>query len=284
MLDSIYQETLSRMAKLSDRVRFVVPDRVVGMSGGHFSSRALGSSVDFYDHRVYQPGDDPRHLNWNAYARTDVPMMKTFVEEVVPRVDLILDLSPSMFSPDSKLIRMFEWIGFIANSFLKQGVKVKCFDLFGALPAGPMEFFEPTLRGESTVERGLGTKLLPLRPHSIRICLSDLLFDEAPQRLIQMLRYQAGAVLILCPYLESEVHPAWDGNYRFIDSESREAEERRITPEVLKIYREAYERHFNAWLEQSSISTIDLWRIPAEGDFLSLLQSHPMAQRWIQQA
>ncbi|MFN9663179.1 MAG: DUF58 domain-containing protein, partial [Akkermansiaceae bacterium] len=26
--------------------------------------------MDFQDHRSYSPGDDPRHINWQAYART----------------------------------------------------------------------------------------------------------------------------------------------------------------------------------------------------------------------
>ena len=37
---------------------------------GSVLGQGTGSSIDFQDQRQYMPGDDPRHINWQAYART----------------------------------------------------------------------------------------------------------------------------------------------------------------------------------------------------------------------
>src|SRR5205085_2991332 len=67
----------------------------LGMVGGTLSQRS-GSSLEFRDHRAYEPGDDLRHIDWSAYARTDQLTIKLFREEVTPVLDLVLDSSRSM--------------------------------------------------------------------------------------------------------------------------------------------------------------------------------------------
>ena len=48
----------------------------------------MGSALYFQDHRAYSPGDDPRHINWQAYARTGQYTMKLYREEFRPVVHL----------------------------------------------------------------------------------------------------------------------------------------------------------------------------------------------------
>src|SRR5881275_782016 len=67
----------------------------VGMVGSTLGHRA-GSSLEFKDHRVYEPGDDLRHIDWNAFARTNQLTIKLFREEVTPHIDVVLDASRSM--------------------------------------------------------------------------------------------------------------------------------------------------------------------------------------------
>ena len=75
---------------------------------GEFMGSGTGSSLDFHDHRVYLPGDDPRQINWQAYARTGTYSMKLYREEVRPLVDMVLDVSASMFAFPSKEQRALE--------------------------------------------------------------------------------------------------------------------------------------------------------------------------------
>src|SRR6185312_362794 len=67
----------------------------VGVAGAALGQRA-GSSLEFRDHREYQPGDDLRHIDWNAFARSDQLSVKVFREEITPHLDVVLDASRSM--------------------------------------------------------------------------------------------------------------------------------------------------------------------------------------------
>src|SRR5262245_30227334 len=55
-----------------------------------------GASLEFRDHRDYQPGDDLRRIDWNAFARSDRLTVKLYREEISPHLDVILDGSRSM--------------------------------------------------------------------------------------------------------------------------------------------------------------------------------------------
>ena len=58
--------------------------------------RLAGESMEFMDHREYQPGDDLRRLDWSAYARSDKMIVKLFRQEVCPHLDLVVDGSRSI--------------------------------------------------------------------------------------------------------------------------------------------------------------------------------------------
>src|SRR2546428_1399021 len=58
--------------------------------------RQAGASLEFRDHRDYQPGDDLRRIDWNAFARSDRLTIKLYREEISPHLDIVLDGSRSM--------------------------------------------------------------------------------------------------------------------------------------------------------------------------------------------
>ena len=60
------------------RWRLAVP-APIGLAGDALGKRA-GSSLEFQEHREYQPGDDLRHLDWAAYGRSDRLVVKRFRE------------------------------------------------------------------------------------------------------------------------------------------------------------------------------------------------------------
>ncbi|MBL8115161.1 MAG: DUF58 domain-containing protein, partial [Acidobacteria bacterium] len=63
---------------------------------GPVASRRAGSSLEFHDHRDYEPGDDLRFVDWQAFARSERLVVKRHREEVAPHVDLLVDGSRSM--------------------------------------------------------------------------------------------------------------------------------------------------------------------------------------------
>ena len=58
--------------------------------------RARGFGLEFHDFRHYQPGDDPRYIDWTVEARLRQTVVKQFRAEGHLRVHLLLDTSRSM--------------------------------------------------------------------------------------------------------------------------------------------------------------------------------------------
>ena len=51
---------------------------------GHWGERRSthrGEGIEFTDYRDYSPGDDPRSVDWNLYARLDRPYVRLYEEE-----------------------------------------------------------------------------------------------------------------------------------------------------------------------------------------------------------
>ena len=65
------------------------------MQGLHRSPRK-GFSVEFAEHRPYQPGDDLRYMDWKVLARSERWMMKLNNEDTNLRATIVLDVSKSM--------------------------------------------------------------------------------------------------------------------------------------------------------------------------------------------
>lgn len=64
-------------------------------SGGHLS-RFRGRGMEFDEARIYQPGDDPRNMDWRVTARAGRPHVKLFREERERPLWLLVDQGPSM--------------------------------------------------------------------------------------------------------------------------------------------------------------------------------------------
>lgn len=67
-----------------------------GLTAGLHRSPRRGFATEFSEHRAYTPGDDPRHLDWRAFARSDRLLIKQHQDESHLRSMLLLDGSRSM--------------------------------------------------------------------------------------------------------------------------------------------------------------------------------------------
>ncbi len=77
-------------------LRFVPQRRRPGVTTGERRSPRRGRSLEFADYRDYTPGDDPRRVDWNVYARLERPYIKLYEDEEDLTVHVLLDSSPSM--------------------------------------------------------------------------------------------------------------------------------------------------------------------------------------------
>jgi len=277
------QETLknchAHALQLAGRLRLPLRSRVWKGQSGEFTGGGTGSSLDFQDHRAYSPGDDPRHINWQAYARTGSYTMKLFREEVRPVVDLILDASESMFFTQAKAARSAELFYLIAESAQAVGASLTIHAVRGEafLPLDPASIrnhrWLDTSRAMPAADPAKPPDLsrLPMRSNAIRIFLSDLLFSGDPVPILRHLNQRHGSIVIFSPYLQEEANPAWSGNYEFIDPERKTHHPHRIEPATLRRYLDAYTQHFEMWKQQSRRHRAAFARIPAEGDLATAL-------------
>jgi uncharacterized protein (DUF58 family) len=70
--------------------------RSPALHAGHNASRWRGRGVDFRESRIYQPGDEIRHMDWRVTARSGKPHTKVFEEEREQGLLLAMDLNPGM--------------------------------------------------------------------------------------------------------------------------------------------------------------------------------------------
>lgn len=88
------------MATAPDRLLRRLEWRVVrhldGRLQGAYRTTHRGSGVDITSLRAYAEGDDARHIDWNATARLDEPVVREFVEDRELTTWLVLDRSASM--------------------------------------------------------------------------------------------------------------------------------------------------------------------------------------------
>lgn len=84
--------SLAALGHIEVVARWIVDGFLTGL---HRSPRK-GFSVEFAEHRPYQPGDDLRYLDWKIAARADRWVVKQFEEETNLRATIVLDVSRSM--------------------------------------------------------------------------------------------------------------------------------------------------------------------------------------------
>jgi uncharacterized protein (DUF58 family) len=245
-------------------------------TAGSVLGQGTGSSIDFQDQRPYMPGDDPRHINWQAYARSGSYTMKLYRQEVTPRVDILFDASPSMFLTPQKAMRTWELLYFCLESALRLGAATRVHLLDDESRETPVD---RALAYDWPLQEKLTGVMLPsllertpLRAGSLRIVLSDLLSESPPDRVTNQLVTGKGRAVILVPFCLEESQPDWSGNIEFEECESSTRDKRRVEKDTLTRYHRAYATHFALWREQCVRHGIGFARVPAEAEILAALR------------
>ncbi len=84
------------MAARLGKLNLIARTAMEGFVTGLHRSPHHGFSVEFSEHREYVSGDDLRHLDWVALARTDRYYIKQYEQETNLRAHILLDVSGSM--------------------------------------------------------------------------------------------------------------------------------------------------------------------------------------------
>ena len=101
--DYLKPESLQKLARMELVARLVVEGFITGLH----KSPHRGFSVEFAEHRQYVPGDEIRHINWKAFARSDRYYIKQYEQETNLRGYILLDCSASMSYQSGAVSKFF---------------------------------------------------------------------------------------------------------------------------------------------------------------------------------
>ena len=221
----------------------------MGVAGVTLSSRA-GASLEFRDHRAYEPGDDLRHIDWNAYARTDQLTIKLFREEVTPHIDIVVDGSKSMALEGTQKGRATVALAaFFASAAVSAGYSHTAWQLGETCEPVPNGNRMPTSwAGPIFSHVGGPPPSLPMwRPQGTRVLISDLFWLGEPMSILRPFGERAAASVVIHLMARSDAEPIEGKSLRLIDSETGEMREIHIDAIAAKRYRDALARHQQNW-------------------------------------
>jgi len=82
-------------------LRLAAMQIVAGVLPGIQASRQPGLSREFSQYRAYYPGDEPRHIDWKLFARSDRYYLRESEVQTAVTVRIVLDATESMLHADT---------------------------------------------------------------------------------------------------------------------------------------------------------------------------------------
>jgi uncharacterized protein (DUF58 family) len=198
---------LARIRNLELLARSVVD----GFINGLHRAPHLGFSLDFAEHRGYEPGDDLRRVDWRVFARTDRYYVKQFEADSNANVVVALDVSTSMRFASSGISKL-DYGRFLAASLLyfsqqqrdRVGLVTFDADIIEYVPASARHLEFGLYALDRVGEARPGTLGPPLRTLTERLkrrgivaIISDLYDEpEAIANAVRPLRYRGHDVIV----------------------------------------------------------------------------------------
>jgi uncharacterized protein (DUF58 family) len=202
-----------------------------------------GSSLEFQDYRQYAAGDDLRHVDWAAYARSEILTVRLYREEVAPRIDIIVDTSLSMTVTSGKAKAYGELVGLVACAaeYTAADTRVITGASSEATRVQRAEDLDRLLDCRAAIS-AMELLPLPLRRLSVRIVVSDFLFPHDPDALIGHLDRDAAALALVQLTTGEESDPSSDGAFRLVDAEGDGELDLLLDANTVSEYRDRFNR------------------------------------------
>ena len=250
-----------RVAKLRN-LNLLVRQAVEGFISGLHKSPHRGFSVEFSEHRAYTPGDDLRHMDWVAWARSDRFYIKQYEQETNLRAYILLDVSNSMGYRYGVEQTKFSYGCFLAAclSYLmcrqQDVVGMIAFDeqvRFHLTPAGTPAHLDRVFTHLEKLAPASGTAIAPtfhelaasIAKRGLVIVISDL-YDD-PGEIIKALQhfvYKKHQIIVFHVLDAAEVQFPFTRTMSFVDMET--GEKLQVDPRYVKA---AYMSEMQAFIE-----------------------------------
>ncbi|MFI5208723.1 MAG: DUF58 domain-containing protein [Gemmatimonadales bacterium] len=242
------------MAALHDRIDLLNPREVASLGGIEVVARGVvegflaglhrspfrGFSVEFAEHRPYQPGDELRYLDWKVLGKRDRLYVKQYEEETNLRATVVLDVSRSMgWTGDAEktltkfdyatrlaaalaliLVRQRDATGLIAYDADVRAV-VPPRARKGQWPLLVSELNALTPSGRTAAERALPRVVDLLKRRGMVLLVSDLLVDrERSLHAMRYLRHRGHQVTVFHVMDPQEAELPGPAEARYVDPET----------------------------------------------------------------
>ncbi len=267
-------ELAAQIKRLDLRAKMVVRGFLQGLHASPFH----GFSVEFSEHRRYSPGDDPKDIDWVAYAKTGKYYVKKFESETNLTGYLAIDLSGSMNYTYRQTLTKLDYCICLAAalSYLmiqqQDPVGLVTFDtkLGASVPPRSRRSQLPTIlshlaklqvAGKTDLAGSIMQLAAMLRHRSLVMLFSDLLTEEEPMfRALRNLRHSGHDVIVFHVLDEAEVTFPFQGTVQLRDPETGATEPVRAA-DAADDYRkaiEAFRQRLDRELSQSRIDYVPL--------------------------
>jgi uncharacterized protein (DUF58 family) len=259
---------LNRLVLLS---RYVVEGN---LAGAH-RSPLKGASSEFADHKAYGLGDDPRHIDWRVFGRTERHFIKRYEDDTNLRVYLAVDRSNSMgYGSEEKndtkyryACRLAAAIGYVVVKARDSlGMYIHADEVDAVMPARnslnhlnnslkTLQSFEPASTTE--IAGALNQIASSIRHRALVVVISDLLGDQDAINLaLAHLRKRKHDVIVLQVLDPYELDLGFKKNCRIEDLESEE--KLVIDPRRLRTsYNEVFGEFLNGYRQACAGMKID---------------------------
>lgn len=227
-------ELASQIKRLDLRAQMIVRGFLQGMHASPFH----GFSVEFSEHRRYSAGDDPKDIDWLAYAKTDRYYVKKFEAETNLTGYLVMDMSQSMGYTYRQQLTKFDYTICLAAALAylmimqQDPVGLITFDTKirasvalrsrrSQLPAILSHLTKLKASGPTDLPATMAQLIAMMRHRSLVMLMSDLLGDvTATLAAIRMLRHAGHDVIVFHVLDEAEVSFPFNGMVQLRDPET----------------------------------------------------------------
>ncbi|RMH20712.1 MAG: DUF58 domain-containing protein [Acidobacteria bacterium] len=267
------------LARVRD-LRLVARAVVEGFLSGLHPDLRPGAGIDFSQYRSFEPGDDPRHLDWRLYARSDRFYVRQAEVERDVVVRLLLDASRSMahgegrgskFDYARRLIAALAYLADLGGDHLAfhalaggAAVDLAPRGRRGVLPEllARLEALEPA--GTWPAWSELAPRLAAARSRQLVVVVSDLYQQGRElETALGRLAARGHGVLVLHLMARDELDFTFDGDLLFEDLETGDAV-RGHADALRPAYRRRLERFLEGWRRRLLERRVDYRLIPTD--------------------
>ena len=284
------------LIRLSGPARAIALDvlRVNSLQTGAYVSRFRGRGMEFDESRPYQPGDDPRSIDWRVTARSQTAYTKLFREERERPVFIAVDLRSTMHFATrgafksvvaSRAAALLSWaahhrgdrlggliFGDTSHRELKPRLGRQAALRFVHAVAEHPGWGSAGVAGSDALPQAMAALRRVVRPGSLVVVISDFTgFDRAAQSYLSSIaRHNEVLAVFVSDPIERSLPPP--GRYRIVSGEEELAIDTRLPP-ARRAYEAAYRRRLDSLERFCKRYGVHLMPLSTDDDPVSALQA-----------